>query len=63
MGVVLDVGAQKFRICIVLQHFSYSVGFVDVDVDVDGVYERKPRPLCPPHLITLRFNYMLKFFI
>jgi len=20
------------------------------DVDVDGVYERRPRPLCPPHL-------------
>ena len=33
------------------------------DVDVDGVYERRPRPLCPPHLITLRFNYMLRFFI
>ena len=29
---------------------------VDVDVDVDGVYERRPRPLCPPHLITLRFT-------
>ena len=27
---------------------------VDVDVDVDGVYERRPRPLCPPHVITLR---------
>jgi len=34
-----------------------------IDVDVDGVYERRPRPLCPPHLITLRFNYMLRFFI
>ena len=33
------------------------------DVDVDGVYERRPRPLCPPHLITLRFNNMLRFFI
>jgi len=21
-----------------------------VDVDVDGVYERRPRPLCPPHV-------------
>jgi len=30
-------------------------------MDVDGVYERRPRPLCPPHLITLRFNYMLRF--
>ena len=34
-----------------------------VDVDVDGVYERRPRPLCPPHLSTLRFKYMLIFFI
>ena len=34
--------------------------FQDIDVDVDGVYERRPRPLCPPHLITLRFNYMLR---
>jgi len=24
------------------------------DIDVDGVYERRLRPLCPPHLITLR---------
>jgi len=35
----------------------------DVDVDVDGVYERRPRHLCPSHLITLRFNYMLRFFM
>jgi len=21
-----------------------------VDADVDGVYERRQRPLCPPHL-------------
>jgi len=34
-----------------------------VDVDVDGVYERRPRPLCPPHLTTLQFNYLLRFFI
>ena len=33
------------------------------DVDVDRVYKRRPRPLCPPHLITLQFNYMLRFFI
>ena len=39
---------------------SSGYGF---DVDVDGVYERRPRPLCPPHVITLRFNYMLRFFI
>jgi len=31
-----------------------------LDVDVDGVYERMPRPLCPPHLITLQFNYIAK---
>ena len=44
---------------------------VDVDIDIDrriyvdedGVYERRPRPLCPPQLITLQFNYLLRFFI
>jgi len=41
----------------------YKSSAVDVDEDVDGVYERRPRPLCPLHLITLRFNYMLRFFI
>ena len=33
------------------------------DVDIDGVYERRPRSLCPPHLITLQFNYLLRFFM
>ena len=28
--------------------------FNDVDVDVDGVYERRPKPLCPHLEITLR---------
>jgi len=41
----------------------YFIPFLDVDVDVVGVYERRPRPVCPPHLITLQFNYMLKFLI
>ena len=27
------------------------------DVGVDGVYERRPRPLCPPHLTTLRMEW------
>jgi len=40
-----------------------KVIYVDVDVNVDGVYERRPRPLCPPHLITLQFNYLLRFFV
>ena len=29
--------------------------YQDVDVDLDKIYERKPRPLCPPHLISLLF--------
>jgi len=24
------------------------------DVDVDGVYERRSKRLCPPHLVTLQ---------
>ena len=38
---------------------SYSV-FI-VDVDVDGVYECRPKPLCPHLEITLRSTKLLKF--
>jgi len=27
---------------------------IDVDIDVDGVYERRPKPLCPHLEITLQ---------
>jgi len=47
--------------CIVLyglryqhQHATNANKYVDVDVDVDGVYERRPKPLCPHLEITLR---------
>ena len=30
-----------------------------LDVDVDGIYERRTRPVCPPHPITSLFNYFI----
>jgi len=36
---------------------------VDVDVDVERIYERRPRPLCPPRLITLQYHFLLRFFV
>jgi len=35
----------------------------DLDVDVERMYERRPRPLCPPHLVTLLHYSFLRFFI
>ena len=38
----------------VIQGLGLGLGLVDVDVDVDGVYERRPKPLCPHLEITSR---------
>ena len=51
------VGVTAFEFCRDLRRQKTKSPWAIVDVD--GVYERMPRPLCPPHLITLQFNYML----
>jgi len=33
------------------------------DVDVEGIYRRRPKPLCRPHLITLQYYSLLSFFV
>ena len=32
------------------------------DVDVERIYERRPRPLCPPHLVASHYYSLLRFF-
>jgi len=34
-----------------------------VDVDVERIYVRRPKPLCLPHLITLQYYSLLRFFV
>ena len=31
--------------------------------DVDTIYVRRPKPLCLPHLITLQYYSLLRFFV
>jgi len=40
-------------------HWRWSKGSRDhdVDVDVERVYELRPKPLCPPHLITSQYYF------
>ena len=45
---------NQFRIPIYLYGAANIDVDIDVDVDVDGVYERRPKPLCPHLEITLR---------
>jgi len=33
------------------------------DVDVDRIYVHRPKPLCPPRLITLQYYSLLRFFV
>jgi len=33
------------------------------DVDVDRIYVRRPKALCLPHLITLQYYSLLRFFV
>ena len=37
----------------------FRVPTLNVDVDVDGVYERRPKPLCP-HLEITSLHYVTK---
>ena len=32
-------------------------------VDTERIYGRRPKPLCPPHLITLQYYSLLRFFV
>ena len=32
-------------------------------VDVQRIYGRSPKPLCPPHLFTLQYYSLLRFFV
>jgi len=40
---------QRINFLFITSHHIETTD-ADVDVDVDGVYERRPRPLCPPHV-------------
>ena len=33
------------------------------DIDVERIYMRRPKPLCLPHLITLQYYSLLRFFV
>ena len=57
----LQVGVKTVHSLATVQ--EQSRGSLAANNDVDGVYDRRPRPLCLPHLITLRFNYLLRFFM
>jgi len=50
----LSLKSKQIQVFLPVFCFPFVYDIVDVDVDVDGVYERRPKPLCPHLEITLR---------
>jgi len=49
----------------VMLYVCYRGGEIQLkkDVDLQKIYGRNPKPLCPPHLITLQYHSLLRFFV
>jgi len=65
-NIMCQVSYHRSNVCVYIESSTWQkekTASQRDNLDVERIYWRRPRPLCPPHLITLQCYSLLRFFV